>query len=243
MKNKTRWIVWVLTIVVILTCVVLFHGIPIPIWDDSPESLFIYTAPGAAYTDYSYIPDIQIWGTGEIVWVEYSESGQRSVFAGKLSQEELRAAVDKIIDSGILSSNDSSKDYCPYPGIDNELHIELAFDGTVQTLRVADPSICELSLFLSDGAGAKGTLYRPQKGTLYAFPLEETSIPVDTEASFVWPEEYPFTLQEVSKQGFIEIQGNVLEYAWNVVNSSWDPVIMSKQEKFLMAVGIPDIKP
>jgi hypothetical protein len=242
MKKIIGWLL-ILAVVFVFACFLLFVGIPVPMWDSSPEALIITTEPGDTYIDYGYIPDLQVWGNGDVVWVEYSESGQRSVFSGSLSGDQLRAVLVELIDSGILGVSYTSEDYCQYPGIDNVLHIELILDRTRQILRRADSKVCELSLFLSHGAGAEGTLYRPESGILYAFPLGETSIPMDTAADSKWPEEFAFDLQEVAAKGSIEVNGEALAYAWNIMNSSWNPVIISRGEKFLIAVEIPDISP
>jgi len=225
-------------------CLIFYFGIPAPIWDHSPEKLVIFTSPGVMHINIGYFPDVKIWGNGDIVWSEYSDNGQRNVYTGHLSQQEIRYILDRFIKSGVFNPFYKSESYCQYLGQDNWLEIKLRFDSAGFGLGRGNSRVCELTHFLSEGAGAVGTLYRPQKGWLHVLSLEDTDIPIDTKPNYEWPEKFLLDLNEVRyPKRDIEISGDVLEFAWEVVNSVRDPVILSKGKKYWIAVIVPEIRP
>ncbi len=166
MKNSlTRTLVIIFAIIATLAliCIYIIYRPPVNDWDHSPEALVIYTEPGAMHVDYSYIPDYQIWGNGDIIWVEYSETGQRNIFTGKLTEQELESIVEKFINTRIFDpsyTRNLEDNSCARMGIDNNLHIKLIRDHAIEEwLLRSSPQICELDEFLSTGGGVVGNFF------------------------------------------------------------------------------------
>jgi hypothetical protein len=219
-----------LIFLVVIFGTVVYIETPTPEWDNSAEALLISSGPGAMHVDYNYIPDVRIWGSGDIVWVEYIKGGERNVYAGQLSRQELQAVVASLIDAGIFSRFLHSDETCPYPGYDNEIKVDLRRNDVVYSSRQGDQRLCELAVFLAHGAGAVGSPYHPQRGSLYVFLLDEIPGAASTEAEYYWPEDFSFDLQEIYK-GSRErlIIGEELDYAWQIVNSYCPAVVISRE--------------
>jgi hypothetical protein len=219
---------------------------PGPTWDHSSEKVIIHTSPGAMHIDYNYIPDLQIWGNGRIVWVEHREDGSRVVKEGFLSEEELKSILIEAIDTGIFKPFRHflrKQGQCQYPGMDNEFRINLTRERAVEPIRIAEHQLCQFVFSLSEGAGIDGTLFQPNLGWLHVLPIEKTDMSVNTNAVDSWPDStFPFDLQMAYEEGgLVEISGKVLELSWSIVNSSRFPVVLSRGSKYWIAVRVPEL--
>ena len=77
-----------------------------PDWDPSPATIAVEAlqccglAPG--WFSENYVPHARVWGDGRIVWAEYNETGQRRVLEGRLTPEQMRALMARIVQAGFL---------------------------------------------------------------------------------------------------------------------------------------------
>ena len=195
--------------------------------------------------DYNYIPDVQIWGDGHIIWVQHRFDGSRRVLEGYLSEREITNILMSIIDAGFFdeySRFDWDVNAGHYLGVGLS---NLYYRDTIDSFGGDDNQrILDLVNFLKDGAGVSGDLFLPEKATLLVFPIEETEYHNDTKANYKWPtENFGYGLEAVYKNrqhGEIFITGEELEFAWEIVNSP-KPLVVSDGKIYWIAVRIPQI--
>jgi hypothetical protein len=246
--SKKRLLFPTLIVILLAIFAYLYFVDPDPTWDQSSQTVIINTSPWAMHIDYNYIPDVQVWGNGRIIWVEHQGDGSRQVKEGRLSESQIRSLLVEAIDIGIFKPFGflwSKKGECPYSGVDNELNINLTHEqASEEWIRTASPPLCRWISFLSTGAGADGSLYQPDHGWLHAVPIGETGVPVDAPVVDSWPDEaLPFDLQTVYEEGEVEISGEVLKLSWSIVNSSRNPIVLYRGKKYWIAVRVPGISP
>ena len=221
---------------------------PQPSWDHSPETRIIYTAPGAMHIDFNYIPDVQIWGNGTIIWVERIPNQGRRVLQGQLSEAQLADIVQTAIEAGFFNPLKKSRNTgraCAYSGVDNELNIQLKSTQGRQMFRISNDAFCILAQFLSAGADVDGELYSPTIGILYPIPLDMTDFPGDTIADQEWsPAELTFDFEEAyDAQGRFVIKGTAVKMVWDFVNQSPSPVVAYQGDLYWIGLQIPELAP
>ena len=76
----------------------------------------------------------------------------------------------------------------------------------------------------------------------YAYPVEETGLPADTEASYVWPDQkFGYSLEELYPQNNgRNISGEEIRFAWEIVNSP-NSVVASNGKVFWIGIEVPGI--
>jgi hypothetical protein len=225
-----------------LACNALLPPRPELKWDTSPDALIIetYVAGGLVPINYqkNYIPEARVWGDGRILWVE-SSGGTRRVLEGHLSEDELRALLQKISEAGFFGWDDF---YQPR---------EMVYDAGTTTLTVnlldthksvseyfqgAPAKFHELAAYLGDGAGASGADFVPTRAYLTALPFGDDNIKSD----YVWPDESAgFTLAEAVGGRYIE--GEALEFAWQVVKQSMNAILESGGQRYQLLVQVPGV--
>ena len=58
-----------------------------------------------SYDDRYYIPEVQIWGDGRIIWVT-KEGQRRQVLEGQLTTEEMEVLLRRFVDAGFFGWED-----------------------------------------------------------------------------------------------------------------------------------------
>ncbi len=216
--KKTRVICYLVATLLLLVALYAFIVIRTPkaIWDPSPQNLVISLSKTWEETDYSYIPAVQIWGDGKIIWVENLHEDSRKVFQGKLASQEMTALLQRTIDLGFFKPNRKSKDYAG-----TSITINLINNSHSEWIDPDDQQLMEIVNNLETGAGAKGEPYLPTSGIIFAFPIEDTDHRNITKADFLWPSTlFGSSLGVISsKKEGVEISGEKLAFAWQVVNS------------------------
>lgn len=209
-----------------------YAWIPTPKWDKSPQSLVIWIGD---YYNYKPI-DVQIWGDGYILWGEYLPNGNRKVYEGYLTEQEMTLLIQNLIDFGFFKRYQESKDH----------------DGTTIEVSLIDASRSEwvdpeneqfynFVSYLNTGAGVIGKEVIPITGTLFVTPIERTSLPKDTKANFFWQDKnFGYSLDTVDMHDK-EISGDELKFAWNVINSPRPilPTIESNGQVYVIDVLLP----
>src|SRR6185295_2367504 len=60
----------------------------------------------------NYIPDVQIWGDGRMVWTQSSSTGnQRRVLEAHLTPEQMTGVLQRAVNDGFFGWKDSYADY------------------------------------------------------------------------------------------------------------------------------------
>ena len=233
-----------IALIVIAILALVFVGVylmpPQASWDTSPETLII-AVKYYGEVDYNYIPFAQIWGNGHVIWVEHTSTGTRQVLEGYLSHEVMTDLVYKIIDLGFFNGY-------RIPNIDlftgDYLEVNLSGARHEGEIDAKNKALSEVVGFLRSGAGVKGTEFLPTSARLLAYPVEEVGIPASTIAHYQWPsEKYGHDLESVythKPYNEINIYGDELVFAWEIVNSS-NPVVESNGKKYWIAVIIPGV--
>ncbi len=198
--------------------------------------------------DANYIPTVQVWGNGDIVWVEYSPIHHRKVFEGHLTQQQIKQLIQKLIGLGVFRRLDFSDDY----GWE-ELSVTLLNNSIIKTLSQQNSPLYEFANYLRSGAGAQGIELSPTTGTLMVVPMKEKEYNEPTSSYYKpttddhWPDEkfgysnlgslFSKDTGEVSR----DISGDELKFAWDVVNNNPNSLVESNGKIYWIAVILPKI--
>lgn len=242
MKTSSKLLIAIL-VILLLTGIssIVYHEFiwqPEAIWDESSEKIIIESDPGCMHIDTNYIPAVRIWGDGHIVWVEYNAKGERTVWEGYLTQSEMRQLLDQIIKMDYFRFWFVDNEYCA----GNFTTVELSTISSRKGVTPENTQFTEFYDFLTTGAGVIGEKFVPTQGVLYAYPVEETGLPADTEASYVWPDQkFGYSLEELYPQNNgRNISGEQIRFAWDVVNSP-NSVVESNGKVFWIGIEVPGI--
>ena len=184
--------------------------------------------------DYNYIPDVQIWGDGYIVWVEHLSDGSRKVFEGYLSQQEMTTLVQKLIGLDFFKRSRKSKDYA---GTYITVSLIDAFHS--EWLDPDNKQLYDIAIYLQSGAETTGKELIPTVGTLFVIPIENDT----TKANYYWPDDkFGYSLDTlIDKSDGKEISGDELKFAWEVINSPLS-IIESNGKVYWVAVVLPIVQ-
>ncbi len=214
---------------------------PTPVqWDTGLNAVVVRLTGGlsiaGAYNPNYYIPDVQLWGDGRIVWVK-TDGVARQVFEGQLTTEQMESLLQRIVDAGFFEWQDY---YDALGG--NSWTPRLFRVNLVDRFKeisehgAAPPAFYELQDFIKNGAGAEGHELVPTRGYLTASPF-----PGATNGE-LWPDANAgFTLDQVGVGRYIE--GKALDFAWEAVNKNpAAPVYMkSNGQVYVIMVQIPGV--
>jgi len=189
-------------------------------WDPSPTALVIryyspYTTAGlaGAFDRRYYIPEVQVWGDGRIMWT-LQEGARRRVLEGQLTTGRMEALLQRLLDTGFLDWADEYQTLGgnSYPS----MHLSVRFahrSKEVSEHGGAPDGYYELAEFLTGGAGATGHDYVPARGYLSAVPG-----PIEAHAP-PWPDGTAgITLDEVGDGRYVD--GESLAFAWQLMNEN-----------------------
>jgi hypothetical protein len=217
-------------------------------WDTSPSVRIVrYYSPSTtaglagAYDRRYYVPEVQVWGDGRIIWVVQARESRR-LLEGHLTPEQMKALLQLVVDAGFFGWEE--RYYTPGGHSFPFMHLEVNLIGHSKEVAEhggAPDEFYELEGFLSSGAGAAGREYVPTRGYLTATVLgPPEQIGATPEAQ--WPETTAgFALNEVGEGRYIE--GEALAFAWQAVNQyTRAPVyVESKGDLYTIMVQIPGV--
>ena len=242
MKKRANLIIVILAILFLIGVSSLVYRFfiwqPEAIWDESPDSVIIASDPGCIEMDIDYIPYVQIWGDGRIIWIEYNINGERTVWEGNLTHSEIKQLIERLIRMDFFKFWHGYNEYCA----GKFLTVRLSDISSRRMIVSQNSKFVELYNFLATGAGTKGKEFVPTQGLLYAYPIEETELPADTEATFVWPEdEFGYNLEELyTQKNGRSISGEEIRFAWEIVNSPF-AVVESNGKVYWIGIRLPGI--
>jgi len=212
-------------------------------WNPSPTAVVIryyspYTTAGlaGAFDRRYYIPEVQVWGDGRIMWTMH-EGARRRVLEGQLTIKRMEALLQRILDAGFLDWVDEYQTLGgnSYP----PMHLSVSLAGRSKEVSDhggAPDGYYELVGFLTGGAGATGHDYVPARGYLSAMPG-----PIEADAP-PWPDGTAgITLDEVGEGRYID--GESLAFAWQLMNENpRGPVyVRSRGQVYSIMVQIPGV--
>jgi len=185
-------------------------------WDhDSSAVIVKYYSPSTtagmagAYDNRYYIPEVQIWGDGRIVWV-VREQGRRAL-EGQLTAEQMSGLLQQIVDAGFFHWEEQY--YTPGGHSFPFMHLQVNLTSQSKEIREhggAPEAYYQVEEWLLSGAGAEGHEYRPTRGYLTVEPWSE-----EAEAP-EWPSEVAVTPDQIGEGRYVE--GALLNWAWELVN-------------------------
>ncbi|MDY6877100.1 MAG: hypothetical protein SWK90_12990 [Chloroflexota bacterium] len=212
-------------------------------WDPSPTALIVrYYSPhttaglAGAYDRRYYIPEVQVWGDGCIIWVQREGAGRR-VLEGHLTTEQMRALLQQIVDAGFFGWEE---EYYTLGGNSHPpMYLSVSLFGLSREVSEhgsAPEAHYELVRFLTSGAGAEVSDYAPKQGYLTAAPE-----PAEADAP-QWPDATAGITLDQAEDGRY-IKGEALSFAWQMVNENpRAPVyVRSKGQVYSIVVQIPGV--
>jgi hypothetical protein len=211
-------------------------------WNTSATALIVRyysphtTASPGAYDHRYYIPEVQVWGDGRIIWVQ-REHPQRRVLEGDLTSDQVRALLQRIVDAGFFNWRDKYYTLGGYSHSPMYLSVSLAGQSKELYEHGGAPSaFYELREFLTSGAGAAGHDHVPARGYL-------TVSPGPDEANVQeWPDVASgITLDQVVDGCYIE--GEALAFAWEAANRypTAPTYVRSKGQVYTIMLQIPRV--
>lgn len=215
-------------------------------WDKSAETVILsaYTCCGFVPQVYlmNYIPELTLWGDGRAVWVQVAEDGSRSVFEGRLSEEELRSFLQKIEETGFFDWQERYENPLVADAADKCIKVVLqdASKTVCEYFEGAPQAFHDLYAELAQGAGAQGSPYVPERGYLTSYLLGGVGQPV-SKVDMEWaPEKQGVSLREAG-QG-VWVREGALEQAWQQVNlSSFGMVLQEGDSYYQISVQVPGL--
>ncbi|MCP5079019.1 MAG: hypothetical protein GY951_13315 [Psychromonas sp.] len=222
-----------------------FFATPIAVWYPSSDAKII-SLSYSGEVDAGYISDVQLWGDGRIVWVEYDSDGNRQVFGGHLPKAEMKHLINQFIEIGFFDRDKFFDEivFGPYVRIKllNADYRAPVFDGALANeVMERNENLDSLARFLQSGAGAKKSEFIPSTGTLLVYKREETRWrDVETTTIHQWPgDKFGYGLETVHDNAK-EIKGEELAFAWDIVNTP-NQLVESQGKIYLIVVIVPKI--
>jgi hypothetical protein len=197
MKTSSKLLIAIL-VILLLTGIssIVYHEFiwqPEAIWDKSPDKVIIRSDRGCIHISIGYIPAVRIWGDGRIVWTE-NIAGERTVREGYLTQSEMRLLINRLINIDFFRIWYYNEDAC----FGKFLTVELSTISSRKRVIQENIQFTEVYSFITTGAGTIGEEFIPEQGYLYIYPVEESGLPADTDASYVWPvDEFGYSLRTI----------------------------------------------
>ncbi len=219
-------------------------------WDSDPQALIMRGNFCCGFVPqlvpFNYIPDFQIYGDGRIIWTEYDDnSGARSVFVGQLSEAEMTAILQSLVDAGFFGWKDRYED---------PLVADASEQCLIVNLESQQKTVCEYvegapeafhAIYdeLSAGAGADGEPYIPEQGLLTSHPIDASGFDnIESIRSTEWSEAAAgFSLSAATDEG-AWVEGAALESAWAAVNANpWSGWAVEGDSYYQLTIQIPGV--
>ncbi len=229
-----------------LACNTLAAPRPAVAWDADPEALIVNATFCCGlvpmYVAQNYIPDVQIWGDGRMVWVDQNNAGSRRVLTATLKPDQLTALLQQFVDAGFFGWADNYGDYSITDGASQCVRVVLASASqqVCEYYSGAPPKFHNLYAAATSGAGATGVDYVPVQGYVIASP-QTFQTPPDPATYLNWPVD-SLGLSLAGQANGVWLEGEALALAWRVVNGdSWQPLVREGDDYYLLTVLVPGV--
>ena len=222
---------------------------PLLTWDTDPKTrtvlaTFCCDGPITDELVHPYIPEAQIWGDGRFLWTEQNADGVRQVMVKQLTADEMVELLHEITVAGFYKWEEH---YVGEPVVDAASQC-LTLALAEQTKKVcathggAPDAFFVLFDWLSQGAGAIGIPYRPEKAYLTGFQLEDTSLSWP-EPDLTWPETLARVPLGEAISGIWLDDDEGLQLLWEATN--YDPyhmpVVADGDTRFRIILQVPGV--
>lgn len=210
-------------------------------WDISPNALVIRLTGGlsiaGSYNPNYYIPDMQLWGDGRIIWVK-TDGTARRVFEGRLTPDQMKSLLPTIVDAGFFEWGDYYDALGGNSWTPRLWRVNLiGRSKEISEHGAAPDTFYELRDYVKNGAGAVGQEFVPRQGYLTTSPFPGAT------SETLWPDAaiVGFTLDRFGSGRYIE--GEALAFAWEAINKNpTAPVyVKSGGQVYVIMVQIPEI--
>lgn len=189
----------------------------------------------------NYIPEMQLFGDGRIIWVTTKPNGSRAVLHGQLTAREMNELLMRIQASGFYSWEERYAN-------------PLVMDAPEKCIRVMtleeEKAVCEyiegapeafgiLFEWLAKGAGVVGQPYVPERGYVTSYPIGTTQEQVSGMV-FEWDGSYGVQLEALQQGEWLE--GKALRVAWQMANASPGMSLIREGETYYqISVQVPGV--
>lgn len=229
----------------LLACATYIPVVPAFEWDRAADhELVSYACYGGLMPQEAMdndIPTYRLWGDGRALWVEEQSNGARRVLTATLSDDQIRAVLNEMAQRRFFTMADSYEPSSTvYDGVACVLRASL-IDTTksVNALTGGTPpdDFWTLAGWLAQGAGITGVDYVPERGYLFATPVSATP----TSPTHTWPAEGIGGVRLVDAVGGIEVEGDALRAAWDIVNAGIYSAVESEGVPYHLHVQIEGV--
>lgn len=243
-RHRLALVAFIALALAALACNALTASGPEVKWDAGPDAVIIRATFCCGLVPESfalnYLPDAQVWGDGRILWAQTGNSGERRVLEGHLTEAEMEALLQRVVDDGFFGWKDNYADYTVTDMPSKCLTVELASQSksVCEYYKGASQAFHELYAHIADGAGTTGADFVPEKAYLTAAP-RTFSGPVQPDLH--WPtDSVGFSLSEAVGGRWVE--GEAAELAWRVVNKNlWGHVVQDGEVYYQLVVQVPGV--
>jgi len=229
-----------------LACNTLLGPRPAVAWDPDPAAVVLRATFCCGLVPMSvaqnYVPEVQIWGDGRIVWVNQSNGGAREVLTGTLTPDQMKALLQAYVDAGFFGWDTNYGDYSITDGATQCVSVALTSrtHKVCEYYRGAPAKFHELYNTAAGGAGAPGAAFVPTQGYVTAYP-QTFSQPPASDTYLNWPTD-SFGLSPADVTGGAWLEGEALAFAWRVVNDDiWQPLVRDGDQYYELVVLVPGL--
>lgn len=189
----------------------------------------------------NYIPELQVYGDGRAIWVDYKDNGSRAVLQGQLPPDELAGLLERIEASGFYGWDDRYENPLVMDAPEKCIQVNL-IDRQKQVCEYvegAPEAFHRLFDFLSLGAGIEGTAFVPSQAYVTSYAIGTTDRPLSGMV-LSWEPVDGLTMPDLQSGQWLEGAG--LQQLWQMTNAGpGGAVIQEGNTYYQLSVQITDV--
>jgi hypothetical protein len=227
-----------------LGCVTLMGVRPPVTWDSDPAAVVLSVttccANEPAWMTENYIPEVQLWGDGRLLWVEHNSAGGRRLLTGTLTPDQVRALLRRYVDAGFFDWDALYGDYVDGSAQCINLALSSATKQVCEYYTGAPEAFHQLYAAAASGAGTLSAPYVPTRGYVTAY-RQQFVIPPLGDNYLVWPADaLDLPLDQLSTGAWLD--GEAFALAWRVVSGdTWQPLTRQGETYYFLTVRLPGL--
>lgn len=229
-----------------LACATLLPPRPPVTWDPAAEAVIVRATFCCGFVPIqvveNYIPDVTLYGDGRLTWTESAANGGRRVLTAQLTEAEMAAALQRVVDAGFFGWQSDYGDYSVTDLASQCFQVNLTSQShqVCEYYSGAPAAFHTLYAFFTSGAGAAGTEVTPTRGFVLAHALPGFTAAAGQPLTR-WPTEAAgFSLAEAAGGRWAE--GEALAVAWAAANAGFtDGVLQEGDHYYQVTVQVPGL--